>query len=327
MSVRDREPPVPSASGLIRLLATESSGEILRTLSAGPLRSAELTDRLPQFSPRTIYRRLDELETLKAVAQRSMATAPPTVIYELTVGPGRELLHILDEVAGVWLGRWHQGVAEGQRWGLLALLADGWDSAIVRELSSEPHSLSELGVASDMTYHQLARRVTRLTAAGLLVKGDASRPVRYELSEQMRQGTVVIAAAARWERRHLLDRTRALAPGDVLALLRGSLPLVRLPEHLGATISLTVEAENRLPAPPQRFGSLQVEVGADGMVACSERAETTPDAWVRASIDAWLDALVEGDCAALQIGGERSLVAGQLRCLRARTTETTAVAQ
>ncbi len=327
MSARDREPPVPSASRLIRLLATESSGEILRALSAGPLRSAELTGRLAQFSPRTIYRRLDELRGLEAIAQRNLATAPPTVLYELTVRPGRELLRVLDEVAGAWLGRWHRGVAEGQRWGLLALLADGWDSGIVRELSSEPRSLSELGVVSDMTYHQLARRVARLTAAGLLSRSSASRPSRYELSEQMRQGVVVVASAARWERQHLLARAHALPVTDALALLRGCLPLVRLPQREGAVIVLTVEGDDRAAESPQRFGSLQVEVGPDGAVEFSARSDATPDAWVRAPIDGWLDALTGGDCAALQVGGERALVDGHLRCLRARTMAPSAVGQ
>jgi DNA-binding HxlR family transcriptional regulator len=312
---------------LIRLLATESSGEILRALSAGPLRSAELTDRLAQFSPRTIYRRLDELEELEAITQLNLATAPPTVLYELTVRPGRELLRVLDQVAGAWLGRWHHGVAEGQRWGLLALLADGWDSAIVRELSSEPRSLSELGVVSDMTYHQLARRVARLAAAGLLTRSKASRPSRYEPSEAMRQAMVVVAAAARWERRHLLDRAQPLPVGDALALLRGSLPLVRLSEHAGAVTALTVEADDRTADSPQRFGSLQVEVALNGEIEFRERSDASPDAWVRAPIDGWLDALVEGDCAALRVGGERALVEGQLRCLRAKTTAATAVGQ
>jgi DNA-binding HxlR family transcriptional regulator len=325
MSARARESPVPSASHLIRLLATESSGEILRALSAGRLRSAELTDRLAQFSPRTIYRRLDELKALEAIAQRNLATVPPTVLYELTVQPGRDLLRVLDDVAGAWLGRWHSGVAEGQRWGLLALLADGWDSAIVRELSSEPRSLSELGVVSDLTYHQLARRVTRLTAAGLLTRIDSPRPARYELSEQTRQGMIVVAAAARWERLHLRERAKALPVSDALALLRSCLPLVRLAEHSGAIISVTVEGDDREATSSQRFGSLQVRVGPAGAVEFSEGGDATPDAWVRAPIDGWLDALVEGDCAALQVGGERALVDGQLRRLRAQTTAPTAV--
>jgi hypothetical protein len=87
-------------------------------------------------------------------------------------------LGVLEQVAVVWLRRCYGGPAEGQRWGLLALLADGWDSAIVRELGSQPRSLSELGVVSDMTYHQLARRVTRLTAAGLLERIGEDRVTR-----------------------------------------------------------------------------------------------------------------------------------------------------
>lgn len=318
MSARTREPPVPSSSHLIRLLATESSGAILRALGAGPLRSAQLTDRLAEYSPRTIYRRLDDLEQVWAIEQRRAATAPPTVAYELTVAAGRELLGVLDGPARAWLRRWHQGPADEQRWGLLALLADGWDSAIVRELSREPRSLTELGVVSDMTYHQLARRMTRLAAAGLLERIDESRPARYTLSEQARLGAILIASTARWERRHLAGRAQLLLITDVVALLRTVLPLVRLPEQAGAAIVLTVQADV-LPAGSQRYGSVRVEVEDGGEIRCVDREDAPPDAWALGSIDAWLLAVIEGDGSKLQVGGERALVEEQLGRLRART--------
>jgi hypothetical protein len=143
----------------------------------------------------------------------------------------------------------------------------------------------------------------------------------------MRQGMAVVAAAVRWERRHLLARARSFPVADAMALLRGCMPLVRLPEHTGAVIALTVEADDRATEPPRRFGSLQVEVVSSGAVECSEQGDLTPDAWVRGPIDGWLDVLAAGDCAALRVGGERALVDGHLRCLRARTIATTAVGQ
>ncbi len=326
MSARPREPPVPSATRLIRLLATESSGAILRALDAGPLRSAQLTDRLAEYSRRTIYRRLDELEQIRAVEQRRSATVPPAVAYELTVPAGRELLGVLEGAARAWLHQWHQGSVNEQRWGLLSLLADGWDSAIMREVSREPRSLTELGVVSEMTYHQLARRVTRLAAAGLLERINGVRPVRYTLSEQARLGAILVAASARWERRHLLGGAEQLLVADAIALLRTILPLARLPEQAGATLVLTVQTD-AAPAGPRRYGSVRIEVDDDGEIHCAERGDLPPDAWARGSIDAWLLAIIEGDGSDLQVGGEHTLVEGQLGHLRAQTAPVASVSQ
>ena len=266
MSARGREPPVPSASRLIRLLATESSGEILRALSAGPLRSAELTDRLAQFSPRTIYRRLDELEELEAITQLNLATAPPTVLYELTVRPGRELLRVLDQVAGAWLGRWHHGVAEGQRWGLLALLADGWDSAIVRELNSEPRSLSELGVVSDMTYHQL-RGGWRGWPPPACSPG--ARP----------RGPLAASRAKQCDRRWSWSPPRHAGNDDTCSTgpsrfrwatrwrcCAAPCRSCAFPSTRGRSPPSPVEADDRTADSPQHFGSLQVEVALNGEI-------------------------------------------------------------
>ena len=321
MAAARRDPPIPAASRVIRLLATESSAAIMAALSDGPQRSSRLKDRLAQYSPRTVYRRVDELVRFGAVEQRSFATSPPTVVYELTEPAGQELLGVLEEIAMTWLRRCHDAPVAGRRWGALALLADGWDSAIVRELSSRPRSLSELGVVSDMTYHQLARRVTRLTAAGLLERTGADRVTRYTLSEQTRWGATVIAAAAYWERRNL-PPARPISAQDAVALLRAVLPLVQLPDHANAAFVATVEVP-RGEEDAQRFGSLRVEIAGDGTVSCAERGEDPPDAWARGSIDAWLSVLVEADSAALRIGGDRSIVDSHLSQLHGQTASVT----
>jgi DNA-binding HxlR family transcriptional regulator len=322
---RSHEPPIPAASSVIRLLATESSAAIMTVLGEGPLRSAQLKDRLAQYSPRTVYRRVDELVRLGAVVQRTFATSPPAVVYELTVPTGRELLSVLEEIAAVWLRGCHGGPTEGQRWGLLALLADGWDSAIVRELTYQPRSLSELGVVSDMTYHQLARRVTRLAAAGLLERVPNARVTRYALSEQTRRGATVIAAAAYWERRNL-PPPRPLSASETGALLRAALPRVTLPDHAGAVFAVTVEAprkESQDEKDVQRFDSLRVEVDEGGSIRCIERGERPPDAWARGSIDAWLSVLVEGEARSLQVGGDREIVDAHFLRLHAETAPVT----
>jgi DNA-binding HxlR family transcriptional regulator len=310
----------------MRLLADEANAAILKTLGDGPLRSSQLKDRLAHFSPRTIYRRIDELVRLGVLEQRRWATTPPAVVYQLAAPAGTDLLAVLERSAVAWLRRLGEVPVEGRRWGLIGLLADGWDSAIVRELSREPRSLTELGVVSDLTYHQLARRMTRLTAAGLLERTNEGSVSRYTLSHAARDGCTVVAASARWERRHLAGNAHPLFVADAVALLRSALPLTRLPQHAGGVFDLTVEPDaNALDA--ERFASLRVEVGAAGAVSCFERGDLPPRAWVRGSIDAWLAVLLDGDLSTVQVGGDSSLPGAHLAQLHARTAGLTAPAQ
>ncbi len=327
----DRESVAPAASYAMRLLANESSGAILRSLAEGPLRSTHLTERLPHYSARTVYRRLNELAELGAVVQRSLPTSPPTVTYELTPAAGRDLLGLLDEVASTWLTHWDDGLVGSPPWALLALLADGWDSAIIHEVSKQARSLTELDVAGELTYHQMSRRTARLAGADILERVEEGRFTRYALSERARLASLVIAASANWERKHLSREggspsVAPLRPGDVAALLRSALPLARLPECAGCEFVVTVEAD-RSGGDSERFASVRGTVGPDGAVRCLERGDVAPDAWVRGSIDAWLCLLIENDCSRLRVGGDRAIIEAHFERLAERATLMTRVAR
>ncbi len=312
-----RESPVAAGSGVLRLLAAEPSGAILTQLADGSLRSSRLMERLSAYSPRTVYRRLGELEQQGAIARRKLAITPPAVAYELT-RPGAELLRMVDGPVSGWLRYRRATATEVQATASLALLAESWETAIFHELGCDERSLTELGEILALTHHQTGRRVKRLAAAGILIRRTGEdRIARYSLSETARLGAAVIAAAAAWEADLAMERSTTLDLGDAVALLAGTLSLPRLPDHPGQVLGLTVsqESENGDGA---RFASLWAAVEAGGTVHCGLGPAPEPDGWAQGSVAAWLGVVLDGKRGGLQVGGDTALVDTHLTCLHTR---------
>src|SRR5690349_757793 len=97
---RTRDVPVPTdiaelsrtaGSRVLRLIAADPSAAIVGALSDGPLRSGRLREALPAHSPRTVYRRLEELERLGVLERQRLNASPPAIAYELTAPAGRDM--------------------------------------------------------------------------------------------------------------------------------------------------------------------------------------------------------------------------------------------
>lgn len=258
-------PPLTAGPQVLRLLAAEPAGAIVAALADGPLRSGRLKEALPAHSPRTVYRRLEELERLGVIARQRLHLSPPAIAYELTAPAGRDLLDLVEGPIGGWLRLQGGKSVPGQASFSLALLAEAWESQIFHSLSCDSRSLTELGEKTDLTHHQAGRRAKRLAAAGILDRSSGrDRITRYRLSDQGRLGAALIAAASRWEDEYISDpKAGSLDVDDCTALLAGALSIPRLPQFFGRVLGLTVEADPNADVEP-RFAALWAEVAEAG---------------------------------------------------------------
>ncbi len=83
---------------VVRCLSEKGSIEILHCLEeGGTLRFNEVKQRLAGISPRTLTKRLKQLEGIKLINRRAYAEIPPRVEYSLTER-GEKLASILREI-------------------------------------------------------------------------------------------------------------------------------------------------------------------------------------------------------------------------------------
>src|SRR5215207_4644526 len=73
-----------STADVLRLLGAGATGAILMALGEGPLRTMELTERVPGYSPRTIYRYAGKLAQLEVVDREEEQGVPSKVLISLT---------------------------------------------------------------------------------------------------------------------------------------------------------------------------------------------------------------------------------------------------
>ena len=102
--VRPRVCPVEQG---LDVLGHRWTALIVWHLPSGPLRPAELTQRLPRITPKVLTERLRTLEALGGWPAECMPTVPTRVEYLLTAH-GEALSRILDQLE-LW---WKQGSGE-----------------------------------------------------------------------------------------------------------------------------------------------------------------------------------------------------------------------
>src|SRR5215204_4010072 len=135
MTVRDSDLTI---TGVLRLLGAGASGSILMALRGGPLRTKELTERVPGYAPRTIYRYAAKLRELGFVEREDEPGVPSKVVHRLTDPDGRELAELVDAYADASLGRLPNGEIGAHEWGSFSLVADLWDSGMIEVLNMGP---------------------------------------------------------------------------------------------------------------------------------------------------------------------------------------------
>jgi DNA-binding HxlR family transcriptional regulator len=319
------ETPVTEVSGrraelttpdVLRLLSSGATGAILMALGEGSLRTKELTERVPGYAPRTIYRYANKLAEIGVIDREEEPGVPSKVVHSLSEPCGRELYELVNAYASASLGRLPNGEIGAHAWGSLGLLADLWESGMVDELNFGPRTATELArMGHGLSYHQVSRRASLFAIGGFIHElPDHGRRRRYALTEKARRAMALVAAIGRWRRRHVLLAPRTgLSPEETAGLLRTALPLVSLPRHAGKSFKIDVVSADH--GPEDEGELVWAEVEPDGTVLGCASPDAYVDGWGRGRVEAWVDSVLDGPHNGLHLGGDGSLIKGCLTAL------------
>jgi DNA-binding HxlR family transcriptional regulator len=258
----------------------------------------------PSTTMRTHLRRL---ERLGIVERREQSAFPGNVEFELgTAGEGMLV------VSGALEG-WLAGAPDGEvalgtvaSKSAIGALVHGWSTSMIRALAARPLTLTELSrVISTVSYPSLERRLAAMRLAGQVERRAGSgRGAPYGPTDWLRQAVAPLAAAARWERRHLAPNRAPVAPRDVEAVFLLTLAELRLDQEHSGACRLVVEFAD---GSERRLAGVLAGVEKGKVAFCSTRLEGRPSASVAGSTGAWLDALLERDGDLLEFSGDVEL--------------------
>jgi DNA-binding HxlR family transcriptional regulator len=299
-----------SIADVLRLLSVGATGAILMALGEGPLRTKNLTERVPGYAARTIYRYAGKLAELEVIEREEEPGVPSKVVHTLTDPCGSELYELVNRFADASMTRLPDGRIDAHAWASMGLLADLWEARMVEELSCHPKSPTELAQGPHgLSYHQVNRRAGLFKTAGLVCEWQGPGRRRcYALTEKTRKAMGLIAGIARWRHRHVVaeDEEGITAP-ELATALRAALPLVDLPAHPGKRLKLCVIGEEEAPGADGEF--VWAEVEEDGTVhSCADPGDDV-DGWGRGKIKAWIPAVLDGQARKVLIGEDEKLIA------------------
>ena len=292
---------------MLSLFSKALHGLVLRALSGGPLRLAELRRKVGGPAQSTLRGNLDNLFDMGALEKRQ-GNGRANMVDNALTPVGAELLFVADTVEA-WLARAPEGPrhleSETGKASIKALLA-GWDSTMLRAFAVRPFSLTEIdNLISSFSYPALERRLAAMRLAGFVtpVEGNGGA-TPYAVAEWLRQAMAPLLAAIRCERRHMADETAPLTRIDVETILLLALPLVELAPSATGVSQLAVYGGDDSD---WRSAGVRLSVEAGRIVSCTSKLEANSDSWIRGSAASWLDALVVGRSRQLQVSGERAV--------------------
>jgi len=310
MTVRDSDLTI---AGVLRLLGAGASGSILMALRGGPLRTKELTERVPGYAPRTIYRYAGKLAELEVVEREEEPGVPSKVIHTLTDPCGTELYTLVNRFADASLTRLPDGRIDAHAWASLGLLADMWEAGMVESLSCEGRSPTDLARGHHgLSYHQVNRRAGLFKTGGLLDEWQGPGRRRcYGLTEKTRRKMGLLAGIARWRHHHVVaEDEEGMTAEEMATVLRVVLPLVCLEEHRCKCLQLSVLSED--DAAGSEGQTVWAEVADDGTIQSCADAPTEPTAWGRGKVENWIPVLLDGRSEGILVGGDETLVTDSL---------------
>lgn len=305
-----------STADVLRLLSAGATGAILMALGEGPLRTKTLTEQVPGYAPRTIYRYANKLAELDVVDREEEPGVPSKVTHTLSDPCGTELYELVNRFADASLTRLPDGRIDAHAWASLGLLADLWEAGMVADLACEARSPTELAQGGHgLSYHQVNRRAGLFKAAGLLSESEGKGRRRcYGLTAKTRRKMGLLVGIARWRQHHVVaEDEEGMTAAEMATVLRTALPLVRLPAHAGKCLRLEVRGELD-PA-----GAVAEEVWAEvepvGTVHSCATAPAEPDAWGRGTVEHWTAAILDGGTDGVLVGGEEEVASDCLEGL------------
>lgn len=297
-----------STAEVLRLLSAGATGAILMALGEGPLRTKNLTERVPGYAPRTIYRYAGKLAELEVVEREEEPGVPSKVVHTLTEDCGRELYELVNRFADASMTRLPDGRIDAHAWASLGLLADLWEAGMIEELSCDPKSPTELARGPHgLSYHQVNRRAGLFKTAGLVTEWQGRGRRRcYALTEKTRGTMSLIVGIARWRHHHVVaEDEEGMTAEEMATSLRTSLPLVALPAHGEKCMKLCVLSEDQAGEDGELVWA---EVEAGGRVHSCASPTDTVEGWGRGQVKAWIPAILDGDSSKVLVGDDEQLL-------------------
>ncbi len=298
-----------SGGHVLSLFSKVLHGLVLRALSGGPLRLAELRRKVGGPAQSTLRGNLDNLLGMGALEKRqSNGNGRPNVSGNVLTPVGAEMLFVADAVE-TWLARapedpLHLENEMGKA--TIKALVSGWDSTMLRALAVRPFSLTALdNLISSYSYPALERRLAAMRLAGFVapVQGNGGA-TPYAVTDWLRQAMAPLLAAIRCERRHLADVTAPLTRIDVETILLLSLPLIELGPAVTGISQLAVYGGDDSD---WRSAGVRLSIESGQIASCTSKLEASAESWVRGSAADWLDALVCGASRQLEVSGNRAV--------------------
>jgi DNA-binding HxlR family transcriptional regulator len=302
-----------STADVLRLLSSGATGAILMALGEGPLRTKNLTERVPGYAPRTIYRYAGKLADLDVVEREEVPGVPSKVIHSLTDPCGTELYELVNRFADASLTRLPDGRIDAHAWASLGLLADLWEAGMVEELVCEGRSPTELSKGPHgLSYHQVNRRAGLFKAGGLLCEWEAPGRRRcYGLTEKTRRKMGLLAGVARWRHRHVIDEDEeGMTAAEMATLLRAALPLAELSDHKQCCLQLNVISEDDTAGAEGE--TIAAEVKEDGTIHSCANLSRDSDGWARGKVKNWIPTVLDGEPQGVLVGGKEKLIGDAL---------------
>ena len=301
------EYPLRSGGYALSLFSRALHGLVLRALSGGPMRLADLRREVGGPAQTTLRGNLDTLFDVGALEKRQSSGRANLAANALTP-VGIALLRVADAV-DAWLASAPGGPlrleSETGKASIKALV-NGWDSTMLRALSVRPFSLTELdNLISAFSYPALERRLAAMRFAGFVtpVEGNGGG-TPYAVLDWLRRAMAPLLAAVRCERRHMAAETAPLTRIDVETILVLALPLVALAPDAGGVSQLAVDGGD---GSGWRSAGVRLSVEGGQIVSCTSKLEPSAESWIRGSAADWLDALVDGRARQLEVSGDRAL--------------------
>lgn len=297
-----------SVAEMLKLLGNGANGPILMALGPRSLRTKKLTEKVPMYAPRTVYRHARKLAEVGLVDREEVAGVPSTVIHSLSP-PGRDLYRLVETFAEASLP-WVKGPGSGEGlWTVCGLLGEMWAHGWFEELGQGGRSATDLAeTTANMTFHQVSRRTHQLMSWSLLYESAArGQRKRYQLSDQSRHAMALITGLGRWRQQHVDgDEDKGLTVGEMGAALRASLPLLQLPEHQERSLKLGIVGTTGQDG-QRGSATLTIHVSSGGAVRCVKQ-KSAEDAWGIGTVDTWFAAVLDGDRKQMRTGGDDGFV-------------------
>ncbi|MGN6216980.1 MAG: winged helix-turn-helix transcriptional regulator [Solirubrobacterales bacterium] len=301
--------PGASVADVLRLLSGGATGAILMALGEGPLRTKGLTERVPGYTPRTIYRYAGKLAELDVVEREEEPGVPSKVVHTLTDPCGSELYDLVNRFAAVSLTRLPDGRIDAHSWASLGLLADLWEAGMVEELACDPKTPTDLARGPhELSYHQVNRRAGLFKTAGFICEQEGPARRRfYALTEKTRRAMGLVAGIGRWRHHHVVaEDEEGMTRDEMATVLKTALPLVRVPQHAGKCLHIQVLGED--DGGGANGQSVWVEVEENGTLHSCVSASQETSGWGRGKVKAWIPTVLDGESRWVLVGGDEQFV-------------------